>query len=136
MLSSMIDILVTVIMAITTVFGSITAALTTEYSHVAVVPAAVVTPAPVVPQVTDLPVLPVTDEYNVIERGASGESVLALQQRLAELGYYTGNLTGKMDSTTQLAFKKFERANGFAANGVASAEEQAVLFSEDAVAAQ
>ena len=47
-----------------------------------------------------------------------------------------GKVTGKMDSATQLAYKKFERENGFNANGVASPEEQAVLYSEQAVAAE
>ena len=75
-------------------------------------------------------------EYTTIQRGQSGEAVLALQQRLTDLGYYSGKLSGKMDSATQLAFKKFEKANGFTANGVASPEEQMVLYSQEAVAAQ
>lgn len=77
-----------------------------------------------------------SSEYSVIERGNAGEAVLRLQQRLQELGYYTGTPSGKMDSATQLAFKKFEKANGFAANGIASPEEQTVLFSEAAVKAE
>lgn len=71
--------------------------------------------------------------YFDIERGAKGEDVLAIQNRLSELGYYSGNQTGKYDSETQKAFKWFEKANGLKNDGLASREDQIVLFSDAAV---
>lgn len=144
MLSSMINFILALMLAVSTAFGSLFATYVPLLGPVAVVPGgAVVTEQPAVPAVTPQPDAPIVTEvpavegeYATIQRGQSGEAVLALQERLTELGYYTGKLTGKMDSPTQLAYKKFEKANGFNANGVASPEEQMVLFSEAAVAAE
>lgn len=144
MLSTMINIILSLALAVATAFGSLFAAYVPSVGPVAVVSSgAVVTEQPTVPVVTPQPDEPiitevpaVEGEYATIQRGQSGEAVLALQERLTELGYYTGKLTGKMDSPTQLAYKKFEKANGFNANGIASPEEQMVLFSEGAVAAE
>ena len=131
-------------MAVSTAFGSLFAVYVPMIGEVNVVPGgATATAEPAVPAVTQQPAIPavtgksaVEGEYTTIQRGQSGEAVLALQERLTELGYYTGKFTGKMDSPTQLAYKKFEKANGFNVNGVASPEEQMVLFSETAVAAE
>lgn len=70
------------------------------------------------------------ETYYDIERGAKGEEVSAIQEKLAELGYYTGKITGKYDSETQKAFKFFEKANDLSNDGVASREDQIVLFGE------
>lgn len=71
--------------------------------------------------------------YYFIERGDKGEAVAKLQQRLMELGYYSGNITSKMDSETQKALKLFERANGLQNDGLASQEDQQLLFSAQAI---
>lgn len=137
MLTPIINLLLSLSLSLSLSLGIVTASM--EQANVRIVPQgqgpAVVQPteAPVVPPEV---VLPGAEEYSEIGRGASGDAVIALQARLTELGYYTGRETGKMDSATQLAFKKFEKANGFNANGVASPEEQAVLYSEQAVAAE
>ncbi|MBO5501445.1 MAG: peptidoglycan-binding protein [Clostridia bacterium] len=144
MLTPIINVILALTLAVTSAFGSLFAVYVPMIGEVRVIPggatatvepvAPVVTPQPDQPAVTDAPA--VASEYTTIQRGQSGEAVLALQQRLTELGYYTGKLTGKMDSPTQLAFKKFEKSNGFNANGIASPEEQMVLFSEAAIAAE
>lgn len=144
MLTPIINLVVTLTLAVYTVFGSLFSTYVPMIGKVTVVPGGVPTvvetaapaetPQPDAPAVTPDPAA--EGAYTTIERGQSGDAVLALQQRLTELGYYTGKLSGKMDSATQLAFKKFEKANGFNANGVASPEEQVVLFSADAVAAE
>lgn len=160
MLTPIINLIVALAIAVSTVFGGIFAVVTPSIEQVTVIPGgAIPTEQPTVieqPTVTEQPTAAVpqtatyqhiaallanantqsTGEYSTIERGQSGEAVLQLQQRLAELGYYTGTPSGKMDSATQLAYKKFEKANGFTANGIASPEEQEVLFSQEAVAAQ
>lgn len=68
--------------------------------------------------------------YYDLERGAKGEEVSAIQERLAELGYYTGKITGKFDSETQKAFKSFEKANELSNDGIASREDQIILFGD------
>lgn len=72
--------------------------------------------------------------YFDIERGSKGEEVSAIQERLSELGFYSGKTTGKYDSETQKAFKAFEKANGLENDGLASREDQIVLFGETAFA--
>lgn len=71
--------------------------------------------------------------YFDIERGTKGEEVSAIQERLVELGYYTGKITGKYDSETQKAFKIFEKANGLESDSLASRSDQIVLFDEAAI---
>lgn len=68
-----------------------------------------------------------------IERGAKGEQVSAIQEKLTVLGYYDGRITGKFDNETQKAFKAFEKANGLINDGTASRQDQVVLFSDVAV---
>ena len=68
--------------------------------------------------------------YFDIERGDKGEHVLAIQERLMELGFYSGKITGKMDSETQKAFKAFEKANNLDNDGSPSREDQIVLFAD------
>lgn len=70
--------------------------------------------------------------YVDLERAARGEAVVRVQERLQALGYLSGPVTGKFDAETQLAFKSFERHNGLNSNGLASREDQRLLFSEDA----
>lgn len=66
-----------------------------------------------------------------IERGDRSEQVSRIQERLTALGFYTGRITGQYDSATMRAFKLFEKANGLDNDGLASREDQAVLFSID-----
>lgn len=72
--------------------------------------------------------------YFDIERGAKGEEVSSIQEKLSELGYYTGKITGKYDSETQKAFKSFEKANGIENDGIASREDQIILFGDSVFA--
>ena len=68
-----------------------------------------------------------------LQRGDKGDDVAKLQERLAELGFYGGAISGKFDTETQKAVKQFEKANGLENDGMASREDQAVLFSDAAV---
>lgn len=72
--------------------------------------------------------------YFDIERGTKGEEVSNIQQRLTALGFYSGKISGKFDSETQKAFKAFEKANALKSDGIASRDDQIVLFSESAMA--
>ncbi|MGI6182710.1 MAG: peptidoglycan-binding domain-containing protein [Candidatus Fimadaptatus sp.] len=71
--------------------------------------------------------------YDVLERNDKGEAVEAMQERLAELGYYDERVDGKFDNDTVKSLKQFEKKNGLANDGVASAYDQAILFSSGAI---
>ncbi len=53
------------------------------------------------------------------KRGASGETVKKIQQRLSDWGYYSGAIDGVYGSRTEEAVKKFQKKNGLTADGVA-----------------
>lgn len=67
-----------------------------------------------------------------LKNGATGDEVARLQRRLAELGYYTKDATGKFDSQTAAALKAFEKASKLKSDGVASVSDQELLFSKRA----
>lgn len=69
-----------------------------------------------------------------LERNDRGDAVSALQERLAELGYYTSKINGKYDNETTKAVKQFEKKNGLDNDGKASAFDQALMFSDGAIA--
>lgn len=51
--------------------------------------------------------------------GSTGEKVTALQQDLTALGYYYGDITGHYGNLTKIAVKKFQKAKGITADGIA-----------------
>lgn len=55
---------------------------------------------------------------NTVQLNDEGEQVAALQQRLAELGYYDGDFSGVFDYATEAAVMQFQRNNGLEADGV------------------
>ena len=62
----------------------------------------------------------VTDaEYTQkLRRGAKGEQVKTVQQRLTDLGYFSGPISGNYMNQTVEAVKKFQENNGLKADGV------------------
>lgn len=71
--------------------------------------------------------------YVALSKGDSGYEVVALQTRLTELGYYQKEIVDVFGNGTYSAMRAFEKANGLSVNGVASVEDQQVLFSDAAV---
>ena len=71
--------------------------------------------------------------YFDIERGAKGEAVSDIQEKLQELGHYLGVISGKFDTETQKAFKRFEKENNLKNDGIASREDQVVLFGNEVI---
>lgn len=67
--------------------------------------------------------------FVTLERNDRGQEVINLQRKLGELGYYAFEPSGKYDSNTQIAMKLFEKSANLTPDGVASVEDQKVLFS-------
>lgn len=75
-------------------------------------------------------------KYEELDRGSKGDSVSKVQERLKELGYYNGNITGKYDTETQKAMKSFEKNNGLNNDGKASQSDLLLLYSSSALPKQ
>ncbi len=69
-----------------------------------------------------------------LSEGSKGDEVTALQERLKELGYFKGEPDGRYRQTTVDAMKAFEKQAGRRRDGVATVEDQLLLFSAEAPA--
>ena len=76
----------------------------------------------------------VVSQYTILERGDVGSSVYALQQRLKNLGYPIGTLTGIYDNETANAVMLFYEAYGLTASDVANVALQKEIYSDSAKA--
>lgn len=70
----------------------------------------------------------VTGKYGYLQNGSSGSDVRRLQQKLTELGYYKGNITGSYGNLTEQAVKDFQKKAGLYDDGIAGPATQAKLF--------
>ena len=77
---------------------------------------------------------PDASNYTELTKGSKGDEVKALQTRLFELGFYSSAIDGDYGNGTVNAIKAFEEFNGLEQTGIATAEFQALLFSENAKA--
>ncbi|MDY3279786.1 MAG: D-alanyl-D-alanine carboxypeptidase family protein [Eubacteriales bacterium] len=80
--------------------------------------------------VTHTPAPSPTPSY--LTNGSSGEMVTQLQQRLKELGFYTGQIDGQYGSGTKSAVTLFQQQHNLDADGVAGQKTLAVLYSDNA----
>lgn len=87
-----------------------------------------VTPDPYL--VTHVPQPSPTPSY--LANGSKGEMVQQLQQRLKELGYYTGTVDGQYGNGTRDAVLLFQQQHGLEADGVAGQQTLALLYSDQA----
>ncbi|WP_307868924.1 L,D-transpeptidase family protein [Cellulosimicrobium cellulans] len=83
------------------------------------------TPPPVPEATPEPPPAPV--EPAELARGATGDRVVALQQRLAELGYFIGAPDGDFGGGTQQAVWALQKAAGLSRDGVVGPATQAAL---------
>ena len=70
-----------------------------------------------------------------LKKGSTGSEVEKMQQRLYDLGYYTGAVDGIFGDSTETAFKRFQEAAGLYVDGVAGSDLE-VLYADDAPAYQ
>lgn len=116
--------------------GVATAALQEKLFGSASVTAPTATPAPTAtaaptPEPTPAPTPAPTEApsaYNTLRYGDTGEAVKALQRKLKELGFFTGNIGGNYLTITQTAVEDYQRANGLTVDGVATAALQQRIF--------
>lgn len=74
-------------------------------------------------------------KYETLEEGDQGDGVLAIQERLAQLGYLTEEYDGHYGSTTANCISNFQTANDLEPTGIADPATQAALFAEGALRA-
>jgi hypothetical protein len=77
-----------------------------------------------------------TYPFMVLSKGDQGYEVKALQTRLAELGYYNKEVVDNFGKGTYNAMRLFEKANSLKVDGIASVEDQKVLYGSEAVASK
>lgn len=92
------------------------------------------TPAPTTDNMTPEDEAP-TDERVPLGYASQGEDVQKLQERLFELGYYSGLIDGQFGNKTKEAVLHFQQKNNIFIDGVAGSETIEILFSEEAIAA-
>ncbi len=120
----LISLAVTVILAIAVIFAVISlnrrqAELAHEQS---------ITPEPTLAP----PTIYARPTEALIRMGSIGPEVLALQQRLKDLGYYQGEMDGQFGSGSRTAVEIFQAQHGLKADGMAGAETLAMLNSDAA----
>ena len=95
-------------------------------------PVVVITSAPTN---TPKPAATPTSTSSSLRNGSTGTAVRTLQQRLKELGYYSGSVDGDFGDGTEQAVIAFQKANGLNADGVAGTQTITKLYSNNAVPA-
>jgi len=70
--------------------------------------------------------------YTTLKDGSEGSSVKKLQQKLKQLGYYTGSVDGKYGAGTEAAVSAFQRANKLTVDGKAGPTTQRLLYGGNA----
>lgn len=84
--------------------------------------------------------LPQAGNSTTLREGSRSEAVRTLQENLTQLEYYSGSITGKYGRLTKEAVRRFQKANGLSADGIAGPRTfealNAVLGGEQADAEQ
>jgi len=72
-------------------------------------------------------------EYPELSKDMKGDEVKTLQEKLKELGYYSGKADGKYSKKVVTAVKKFQKACGLEETGIADQTTQQKLYTWDNV---
>ena len=81
---------------------------------------------------TYVPTPPPTATPSALQKGDVNDAVRALQQRLRDLGYYTGSVDGDFGGGTQEAVRLFQSQNGLGVDGIAAEQTLSLLFGDGA----
>lgn len=90
---------------------------------------ATATPKPT-PKPTPVPTIDITPNpaYKTIQMGDNGDRVRELQEKLAEHGYYDGEIDGRFGNQTRRAVEQFQYQHGLSADGIAGRRTLTVLY--------
>ena len=101
---------------------------------------ATATPVPEVIEVPDgeegaeeLTPSPTTAYSKTLKKGSTGDLVKQVQQRLKDLMYYTGPVSGNYQAKTVSAVKRFQEQNGLKADGTIGEDTWNALFNAESV---
>lgn len=72
------------------------------------------------------------EDASVIEKGATGQQVIQIQQRLKDLGYLNYRATGKFSDITENAVRKFQSNNSISPDGKVGTSTLQKMLSNDA----
>ena len=72
--------------------------------------------------------------YTTLREGDTGNNVKRLQQKLKDLGYYSGTVDGVYGSGTVTAVKSFQAMNGLTSDGIAGPATQQRLYGDSSTA--
>ncbi len=81
------------------------------------------------PSPTPQPELP----KETVRKGDKGDDVIKVQQRLADLGYYKGKISGIFNNDTVSALKAFQKKSSLNPDGICGPQTRTVLFGEFAI---
>ena len=84
-------------------------------------PTAIPTPVPTI-DITPNPA------YKTVQMGDAGDRVRAMQEKLAEYGYYDGEIDGKFGYQTRRAVEAFQYQHGLSVDGIAGRSTLTVLY--------
>ena len=70
-----------------------------------------------------------------LRKGYVGDDVKQVQQRLKDLGYYSGSIDGNYGTGSMAAVQAFQRRNGLSADGLAGSQTFTKLFAASAIGA-
>lgn len=82
---------------------------------------------------TPTPAPTLTPPTKTLRRGDKGEEVKSLQQRLTDLGYYTGKITGTYNEGTEEAIKAYQKKSSLEADGICGPVTRAALYGVNAI---
>ncbi len=83
--------------------------------------------------VTPTPAPTLAPPTKTLRNGDKGDEVKSLQQRLKDLGYYTGNVTGTFSDATTKALKAFQKKSKLEEDGVLGPISRTVLYGANAI---
>lgn len=101
----------------------------TPAAEAAYVQEATATPEPTA-KPTPVPTINITPNpaYKTVQMGDNGDLVRQLQEKLAEYGYYDGDIDGRFGNQTRRAVEQFQYHHGLSADGIAGRNTLTVLY--------
>lgn len=96
------------------------------YVQTTPMPTSVATPVPTI-NITPNP------SYKTLQMGDRGANVRAMQEKLQEYGYYTGEIDGAYGNQSRMAVEQFQYMHGLTVDGIAGRHTLTVLFESEEI---